>query len=112
MDEQSTMRMDPSPFAPTRASNQALESHGFPEQDDQQQLDGDDEGKFIQYRSVLYFLILLVKWIMLVKCKLCNFVEPLLNFHFRHLETTSGWHSLSHLMFVCFFFRDAYCGQA
>jgi hypothetical protein len=47
MDEQSTMRMDPSPFAPTPASNQALEFHGFPKQDDQQQLDGDDEGKFI-----------------------------------------------------------------
>jgi hypothetical protein len=33
MDEQSTMRMDPRPFAPTRASNQALEFHGFPEQE-------------------------------------------------------------------------------
>lgn len=44
MDEESTMRMDLSPVAPTRASNQALESLGFPEQDDQQQLDADDEG--------------------------------------------------------------------
>lgn len=42
-----SMRMDLSPVAPTRASNQALESDVIPEQDDQQQLDGDDEGKFI-----------------------------------------------------------------
>ena len=45
-----SMRMDLSPVAPTRASNQALESNVIPEQDvipDQQQLDGDDEGKFI-----------------------------------------------------------------
>ena len=50
-----SMRMDLSPDvipeqdAPTRASNQALESDVIPEQDvipDQQQLDGDDEGKF------------------------------------------------------------------
>ena len=48
--EESNMCMDLSPAAPTRASNQALESDVIPEQDvipDQQQLDGDDEGKFI-----------------------------------------------------------------
>ena len=51
-----SMRMDLSPAAPTRsmgmdlspvALTQALEPDVIPEQDDQQQLDGDDEGKFI-----------------------------------------------------------------
>lgn len=48
IDEESTMHMDLSPVAPTRASNQPLDSDVFVEPaDQQQQHDDDHEGKFI-----------------------------------------------------------------